>query len=58
MLYDILLDITKYGHENRPFWETLQKNQFKCKIFAWLLSFQKLFIGFYQFESSVYLHLK
>jgi len=39
-LYGILLDITKYGRENRPFWETLQKNQFKCKVFVWLLSFQ------------------
>lgn len=58
MLYGILLDITKYGDENRPFQETLQKNQFKCKVFAWLLSFQKSFINFYQFESSVYLYLK
>lgn len=31
MLYSILLDITKYGHENRPFWETIQKININAK---------------------------
>lgn len=59
MLYGTLLDIAKYGHEKRPLQETLQKrNQFKCKVFAWLLSFQKSLIRFYQFAITIQYNLR